>query len=111
MIPSPARSTTSRRRKAAVTIGFRLDEECYRILAERAARLEVSAHTLARDYVFEMLQSSEERSVLRDAILGLQQKVERIQGDVATATEALLIATGKIKPEDAQAWVTENLKP
>ena len=111
MNPNPARSATAGRPEASATVGFRLDEASYRVLAERAARLGVSVHALARNYVFEMLQSTEERTVLRDALLGLQQKVERIQGDVATATEALLITAAKIKPEEAQAWVNENLKP
>src|ERR1035438_6328504 len=49
-------------------IAFRLDPESEQILAERAAALGVSRNILARHYLIEVLEASEERTALREAV-------------------------------------------
>jgi hypothetical protein len=86
------------------TIGFRLDPDAHRILMDRATRLGISPHELARDYVFEALTDQENRAAARvdlAQILGLARK---LRGDVATAAEAMLVACGGYTPERAREW-------
>lgn len=94
---------------ASTTVGFRLDEESHRLLCERAACLNISPHELARDQVKEALQGGEQDAGLATAIGLIHDEVAQLRVDVATATEALLMAAGKTKAEEARAWVRENL--
>lgn len=91
--PDPARPPT--------TITFRFDEPSAALLAERAARLRVSPHELAREYVHEMLHEAEERAVLLAAMNALRQ-------DVGVAVGALLTSAGKMSRDAALAWVRAN---
>jgi hypothetical protein len=84
------------------TITFRFDEQSAALLAERAARLGVSSHELAREYVHEMLHEAEERAVLLAAVNALRQ-------DIGTAAGALLTSAGKMSREAAVAWVRTNI--
>ncbi|MGE3312518.1 MAG: hypothetical protein AB7O66_21330 [Limisphaerales bacterium] len=84
------------------TITFRFDNENAVLLAERAARLKVSPHELAREYVLQALHEAEERAALHAAVIALRQ-------DVGTAAGALLTSAGKMTREDALAWVKENI--
>lgn len=92
------------------TIGFRLDEDSHRVLSAYAARNDVSIHEQARRLIFEALQTYEERVATREALVALRDSVVKLRGDVATATEALLIAAGDVKPEEAREWVSHNFK-
>ncbi len=92
------------------TIGFRLDEASLRILAERAKRLGLSIHELARHYVIEVLQEPEERSALREAVETVQREIMASREDLAVATEAILVSSGNIEESQARKWVDENLK-
>lgn len=98
------------------TIGFRLDESSGQVLLERAQRLGLSPHELAREYVLEHLQETEERSALRQAFQELHQIVQELHGaqqqfrsDFAFAIEALLASAGKVSPEEARGWVAKSL--
>lgn len=117
--PSTTQPNNNRRRQGAKsgpvrresgTIGFRLDEESHRVLSERANRLGISPHELARHYVIEMLHEAEERAALHEAIATLQQGIHKIREDVATTAEALLIAAGDYEAEEAHTWAAENFK-
>ena len=83
------------------TIKFRFEEEHSALLAERAARLGISPHELAREYVLEMLHEGEERAALRAAVASLRQ-------DIFVAAGALLTSAGKMSREEARAWVKTN---
>lgn len=95
---------------APETVGFRLDDECRRVLGARAARLGVSAHELARQYVIEMLQAVEEREALRLAVTDLQGEIKKLREDVAVTAEVLLASAGKVNEEEARAWADENIR-
>lgn len=95
-----------------VTVGFRLpDEASRRLLMEQAARLEVSEHSLARDYVMEMLYDRGEREALREAVSLLHREIGELRKDLVVVAEALLTSAGNVKEGDAREWVEENLRP
>jgi hypothetical protein len=95
----------------STTIGFRLDDETRRVLFERAARLQVSPHELARRYVIEVLQESEERIALREAVETLNADLDQFRSGFALAMEALLVSAGKVSVTDARDWVDKTLHP
>ncbi len=88
-------------------IGFRLDDESRRILSERAARLGVSVHALARSYVNEALHVREERAILTRSLQTIEERLTLIRGDVATTAEVMLTNAGKVEPKEAHRWVEE----
>jgi plasmid stability protein len=87
-----------------------LDEDTYRALDARAAKAGLSVHEQARHCVLEVLQEKEDRAALREAFLHLQGLIKTLREDVATATKALLMSAGKVSPQEAHAWVTENFR-
>lgn len=93
----------------STTICFRLDAETRRVLDERAARLNLSPHDLARRYVMEVLQEAEERAALREAVTILNDHWEHFRGDFALAMEALLVSAGKVSVADARHWIEKCL--
>ena len=82
-------------------ISFRLDPEPAAVLRERAVRLEVSVHALAREYVMEVLMEADERMAIRAAL-------DRMHADLGLTAAALLTSAGKVNREQANAWVKEN---
>ena len=97
--------------QSSSTIGFRLDDETRRVLYERAARLNLSPHELARCYVIEVLQESEERVALRAAVETLNANLDHFHSGFALAIEALLVSAGKVSVSEARAWVDKSLHP
>lgn len=93
---------------ASATIGFRLDSDARKVLAKRAALFERSPHDLARQYVLQALLEGEEREQMREALSLLQEQVAELRSEFAHAVQVLLVSAGKIKPEDAEAWVAAN---
>ncbi len=100
--PQPERLTPA-------TIGFRLDPDSSRVLAERAARLGVSPHDLARHYVVELLHEREERAALRAAFEQLHQNLQQFRSDFAFAVEAVLTSAGQVPEDEARTWVKKSL--
>ena len=90
-------------------ISFRLDDQSSQVLSERAARLGVSPHELARQYVLEILQQAEERAVLRGALQQLCENQKQFHADFAFAVQALLTSAGKVPTEKAEAWVAASI--
>ena len=95
---------------ARTVISFRLDESSLQILLQRAARLNVSPHELARHYVEELVHETEERAMLREACAQLHENFNAFRRDFAVSVEALLTSAGTVSEEDARKWVTEGLK-
>jgi hypothetical protein len=93
----------------SVTIGFRLSQESRQLLVERAARLEVSEHQLARDYVTEMLHGRESQEALVELVCRLHQEIVELRKDIKVMGEALLTSAGKVTDQDAREWVQANL--
>ena len=90
------------------TIGFRLDPEYGDVLASRAKALGVSSHELARRYLIEVLEESEERAAVREAVQALNGNLTQFRDEFIFATEALLASAGKVKEGDARAWIDEH---
>ena len=89
------------RPRAETIITFRLDDASAEVLLDRATRLQVSPHALARQYVHEQLLAAEERQVLRQAVGALRQ-------DIGLAAGVLLTWAGKATDEQARQWVKSN---
>ena len=92
------------------TVGFRLDPEHGEVLAIRATALGVSSHELARCYLIELLEESEERAAPREEVQSLNANLTHFRDDFIFATEALLASGGKVKEVDARAWIDEHFK-
>ncbi len=90
-------------------VSFRLDAEATGLLNERAARLGVSPHELARYYVTESLHAAEELAAVGTAVDALHQQVRQLNQDLALATEALLASAGRASEKQAHAWVEASL--
>ena len=90
------------------TVGFRLDPEHGEVLATRAKALGVSSHELARRYLIEILEETEERAALREAVQTLNGNLTHFHNDFIFATEALLASGGKVKEADARAWIDKH---
>lgn len=103
------RATEMPRKRRVSTIGFRLEAQEIAILSERAEKLGVSPHELARSYVLELLGASEERTALREGVVTLHNVIGLLREDLALSVEALLISAGKVSEEQARKWAEENL--
>ena len=90
------------------SVGFRLDDESLRVLCERAAKLKISRHELARFYLLQVLQEEQERTALHDAIVGLHRQLVQQREDALLAVEALLASAGKASEAEARTWIKEN---
>ena len=90
------------------TIGFRLDPAANRELATRAERLGLSSHQLARDYVIQMLQASEQGTNLKNANDSVHAHLCELREDLSLAIETLLIAAGNVEKTEARAWIAAN---
>lgn len=90
------------------TIGFRLEPKYGQVLATRANALGVSPHELARRYLIEMLEESEERAVLRQAVQALNGNLNSFRNEFIFAVEAMLVRAGTVKNEEAATWIEEH---
>jgi hypothetical protein len=111
MITSKTQPAVHATALAPATVGFRLDEKSRRLLGKRSARLGVSPHELAKDYVLERLNEQEERELLRMALNDLFVVNQQLRGDIATTAEAILIAAGKVDEKEAREWVERTFRP
>src|SRR5262245_30136393 len=109
LLESTGRLSKPLQREIPSTIGFRLDEESLRLLQQRALRLGVSRHELARHYLVETLSEKEERALLRQAIFQLSQELQGLRQDLSLAAEALLASAGQVTDKDAHRWAKGNL--
>lgn len=95
---------------APETVGFRLDAEHRRLLAQRARKAGVSVHDFARACVIEALHDRDQLPAIREAILALHAEMNQFQSNFAKATEALLVTANEVDIAEAKAWVQQNLK-
>lgn len=93
---------------APETIGFRLDPSASKTLADRARRLGVSSHQLARDYVMQALQAGDQEARLKDATDSVHAHLHELREDLSLALEALIIVAGDLEQKEARAWMKQN---
>ena len=105
------RSTALTAEISPETVGFRLDEEHRRLLAQRARNAGVSSHDFARACLVEALHDRNQIPAMRDAIVALHEELTQFQGRFAKAIEALLVIGDDVDPESAKAFVEKHLKP
>ncbi len=95
-------------RDSSPVISFRLEDEDWQRLLERAHQLQSSHHGLARHYTELALGATEDR--LEFAVLRLAEMVAALQQDLAAVTEVLLTHGGKVNEKQAADWVNRNLR-
>ena len=109
----PRKKTTAKpqpRAAASTTVGFRLDEASYHRLLDYAASEGVSVHEMARNQVLRALAGDGDLLALEGHLLMVLKGLTLLRGDVATATEALLVNAGRVKPEQAKEWVNQKFR-
>lgn len=91
-----------------INVQFRLDPQPYQALEQRARAAESSAGMIARDIVMRHLTMPTEDQMA--ALLASQAQVlAELRKDIRLGVEALLIAAGKMEPDEAKEWVAANL--
>lgn len=103
-----SRDGKAKRQSSPIT-SFRLEPDEAELLSERAARLGVSPHELARHYVVEALVASEELAAVGAAVNTLLYEMQELRQDLALSVEALLASAGKVNGKQAHGWVEANL--
>lgn len=97
------------KRQSSPITSFRLEPDEAELLSERAARLGVSPHELARHYVVEALVASEELAAIGTAVNALLQEMHGLRQDLTLSVEALLASAGEVSEKQAHAWVGASL--
>ena len=105
---NPPQSLKPNRQSSPIT-SFRLEPDEAELLSERAARLGVSPHELARHYVVEALVASEELAAIGTAVNALLQEMHGLRQDLALSVEALLASAGEVSEKQAHSWVEASL--
>ena len=90
-------------------ITFRVDEATAQALVQRATRLRVSPHDIARELVAQVLQLPHDLEELKRAVLVLHETLNHLRTDVASTAEVLLVTAGKRSAEEAYRWVEQTL--
>ena len=109
----PERDLFSRAARAlpsSGTVGFRLSEECFAILSDRAALHGLSVHLYARSVVLEVLFCDETFALMTAKIAEVQAEARELRQDLAFSMKTLLMTAGKIPENDAADWVKRNFK-
>jgi hypothetical protein len=106
--PAPSQDGKAKRQSSPIT-SFRLEPDEAELLSERAARLGVSSHELARHYVVEALVASEELAAIGTAVNALLHQMHSLRQDLALSVEALLASAGEVSEKQAHAWVEASL--
>ncbi len=96
--------------KKALPLSFRLDLETKKLLDYRAAQLGQKPSSLARELLEESLDDQAQIPLLKKKINSLEKSISELRTDLATATEVLLAASGKVSPAGAKDWVEANLR-
>jgi len=92
------------------TLSVRLAPEFLKLLNEEAERDGKKPSDCARRHLIRALTDANQTE-LRAEIEQLHKDFRAMRGDLATLSLYLLVKVGKEKPEQAEAWVRENLAP
>ncbi len=103
--PQPGKT----KRQSSPITSFRLEPDEAELLSERAARLGVSPHELARHYVVEALVASEELAAIGTSVNALLQGMHGLRQDLTLSVEALLASAGEVSEKQAHSWVEASL--
>ena len=89
---------------------FRVDIETKGRIEKLAERTGIKPGELVREIVKEKMDTGREIDRLRLKVAALEGEVAELRKDLSVAVEALLAASQKVTPEQAQEWVKINLK-
>lgn len=95
-------------KKKSTVISFRLSPSLAKTLLDAAAELNLAPATYARILVIEAL-SDADRVRLFDEISAIRRGVMTTIQNLEAAAVAILVDGGKAEPEEAAAFVRENL--
>ena len=96
-------------RQKSTVISFRLSPAVARSLVETAGRLNLPPGAYARLLVIEALADAD-RVRLFDEVAAIRRGVMTALRNLETAAVAILVDGGKARPEEAEAFVRENLR-
>jgi predicted transcriptional regulator len=89
---------------------FRLDTETKGRLEKLAERTGVKPGELVRDIVKEKIDTGQEIDRLRLKVSAVEGELSELRKDLSVAVQAILCASGRVTPEQAQEWVRLNMK-
>lgn len=98
-----------RQSSSKINVQFRLDPQPYEALEQRARAAESSAGMIARDIVMRHLTMPPPEEQMAALIASQAKQLAELRKDLRLGVEAMLIAAGKMEPEEAKEWVTANL--
>lgn len=92
------------------TVTFRLPPDLMQVLERRAKQSKgLSAHQLARHVVIDYLKDTRSQQVT-DELIELQNELNRLRDNLASAIKIMLLKAGKINDErEAERWVAKTL--
>jgi hypothetical protein len=93
-------------KKRSKTIAFRVPEEHFKILTQKAKEFGISPGAYARCILIDALLSE---STLLEELREQTERQMRLERHLKLATVALLVDAGKAGVEDAEAFVRDNL--
>ena len=94
--------------RAAGTTSFRLPNSLYAKLAQAAERVGMTPGTYSRLVVIEALTDTAQAR-LRDELDSLREAVLAVQRNLEVAVVALLADAGKASPDEAAAFVRQQM--
>lgn len=96
----------------SLTIGFRLDPKSQEALLARAKALDVSHHTLAREYVESILTEPVQRAALHASVTELRQEFIELRENVGALVNELRALNGAIVGDTRELATTtrENVR-
>ena len=95
-------------KKKSTVISFRLSQSLAKVLLDAAGELNIAPATYARLLVIEAL-SDADRARLFDEMAAIRRGVVTTLQNLEAAAVAILVDGGKAEPEEAKAFVRDNL--
>ena len=92
------------------TVTFKLPDDLMNTLKERSRQLKgTSRHQLARQIVIDHLKDTQSQRI-GDELIELQNELNRLRDNLASAIKIVLLKAGKINDErEAERWVAKTL--
>jgi chromosome condensin MukBEF complex kleisin-like MukF subunit len=95
--------------KSEKVIAFRLTSDALELAEEAAKRRSVTVNELARDAFLASLSSEGDIHKVALRVTNIESEVSELRRDLAVATQAILVTSGKVSPEEAEKFAREKL--
>lgn len=95
--------------KSDKVIAFRLSPDALEQAEEAAKRRSVTVNELARDAFLSSLSSEGDIHKVALRMTNIESEISELRRDLAVATQAILVTSGKVSPEEAEKFAREKL--